>query len=754
MIRVEVLKFRQLTFGVPDNMNTTSSSPTPPFVFRSPRALLLPILCFIGSAEISAQLSYPAIRTEAFDTVIYGVRLHDDFFWMERTASSAEVSRAAQEQTQFTRSILNELDTADQLADELYEGLAVIDDEIWNVSPVRDGYYFNKYIPEEGTWLCYGDETSPEITKVLQRIEIKGKRYAIRSRVFAYNKPLVAFMLTESGEANPHIRIFNLNTKEFLADSIAPVMFNDSRGVSMAWSQDDDALFYTQAPPTPVSHERYYRGTIRMHKVGTEARNDKPIFGFGVQSGISLQPHETPYVYTFQNSPYVIARIRAGDNDNYAFAVHGSSINGAETPWKRLEGYVNLGDAFDADGKTLYAVTTGAPRYQVVRIDLEEWSSPAPFLREQQDVIAGTDMMFNAAVVAARDVVYVLMRRVGAMKILMIDRLTGAITHVPIPKEGTIAGMKRRGTNDLVFAFMSGTSSSQYFRYDFDNRRIVALPFANNVHDASDWLATRVIHVPSRDGRNIPVSLIYPRNVNLYGNNPLILGGYGNGGASRDLYLDPHYFPWFKRGGVWAYAHVRGGGELGETWTNEGQFPNKMNSIHDFVDVAEYFVNQGYTSAQKQVVMGGSAGGFLVGMAVNQRPDLFAAGLFLSGLPDIATHTDAAFGREQKSVGPRTTKEGWLSNLSVSSIYNVPAHAKLPAMLVVHGATDYTLATAPAVRYTGRLRQAQKGNRAILLMVHPQGGHLGGTEEMIDLLKFSLWQTGHPHFQRISATKQ
>jgi hypothetical protein len=113
MIRVEVLKFRQLTFGVPDNMNTTSSSPTPPFVFRSPRALLLPILCFIGSAEISAQLSYPAIRTEAFDTVIYGVRLHDDFFWMERTASSAEVSRAAQEQTQFTRSILNELDTAD-----------------------------------------------------------------------------------------------------------------------------------------------------------------------------------------------------------------------------------------------------------------------------------------------------------------------------------------------------------------------------------------------------------------------------------------------------------------------------------------------------------------------------------------------------------------------------------------------------------------------------------------------------------------
>jgi len=256
-----------------------------------------------------------------------------------------------------------------------------------------------------------------------------------------------------------------------------------------------------------------------------------------------------------------------------------------------------------------------------------------------------------------------------------------------------------------------------------------------------------VVWVPSRDGKKIPVSLVYKKGLKLKNNNPILIEGYGNGGAVTDITYDPNYQPWIKRGGIYAYAHVRGGGELGEAWIKDGQFPNKMNSINDIVDIAEFFVKNNYTSGGKQLVMGGSAGSFLVGNAINQRPDLFAGGIFLAGLPDLVTTMDAAGGREQKSTGLLGTKQGFESRYSVSSYYHIPPNKKLPAMLISHGATDYILAMHPVARYAAKLQEMQKGDRPVLFLVNWEAGHLGSQSELLYILKFALWQTGHPDFQ-------
>ncbi|MGB4845837.1 MAG: prolyl oligopeptidase family serine peptidase, partial [Ferruginibacter sp.] len=134
-------------------------------------------------------------------------------------------------------------------------------------------------------------------------------------------------------------------------------------------------------------------------------------------------------------------------------------------------------------------------------------------------------------------------------------------------------------------------------------------------------------------------------------------------------------------------------------------------------------------------------------MSINQRPNLFAGGLFLSGLPDIVTYRDGAFARESKSVGPIDTKEGFLSNYSISSYYQIPENKRLPAMLIVHGATDYILGMHPAARYTAKLQQMQKGDKPILLMVDWEAGHAGSDLQTLYMYKFALWQTGHPDFQ-------
>jgi prolyl oligopeptidase len=145
--------------------------------------------------------------------------------------------------------------------------------------------------------------------------------------------------------------------------------------------------------------------------------------------------------------------------------------------------------------------------------------------------------------------------------------------------------------------------------------------------------------------------------------------------------------------------------------------------------------------------MGGSAGSFLVGNALNQRPDLFAAGIFLAGLPDLALHTDAAGAREEKSVGPKNTPEGFKSNYAISALNHIPMRKSLPGLLIVHGATDYIISLSPAARYAARYQANQAGNRPVLFRVQWQGGHKGGESEVFDILRFALWQTGHPDFQ-------
>ena len=704
--------------------------------------------CWIFSTPSStAQIKYPVARKEAFDTLIYNTKVSDEYFWMSRKINEKEMLDFSKQQGQLTKSILDSIPGMEAIEKDLSDVYSALQDDVWNMSTSENSFYYRREIPGEGIWLCRRKTVAAPEEKLMSSVVINGKKYSIRKRTFAHNKSLLALMLTQNGEANPQIRIFDLDKKEFLPDSIAPVMFNDSRGVSMTWLPDDKGLLYSQSPPTNTSSEKYYNGKIKLHLIGSDPAKDEAVFGSNVNPAIQLSSYETPYIYSFNNSPFLVARIRASEGTNYAFAVHASKLDGKNTPWKRLKDYINMGDGFDAKDKYLYAATKGGPHYQVVKINMETGEAPETFLPQQTDVIAATDVNYSSGIVAGKDVLYVLLRRIGNMQILKVDYKTKVVTMLPISQKGAIAELCLYGENDLIFGSGSAVKNIQYMQYNYISNKIASVPFADKVYDASDVLATEVMMIPSRDGKMIPVSILYKKGLILKNENPLLIDGYGNSGSSTDLFFDPSYMPFINRGGIYAYAHVRGGGELGEDWIKDGQFPHKMNGINDVVDVAAYFVKNSYTSPAKQLIMGGSAGGFLVGMAVNQRPDLFAAGLFISGLPDIVTYRDAAFARESKTVGPIDTKAGFQSGYSISAYYQIPQNKKLPAMLIVHGATDYILEIHPAVRYTAKLQQAQKGDRPILLLIDEKSGHYGSANEILYMLKFALWQTGHKDFQ-------
>lgn len=709
--------------------------------------LLLAMAILFCSQIAHAQLKYPVARTEPFDTVIYGKKISDHYFWMSRDHNEKEVTAFCRQQGKLAQTILDSIPGSNIIEKEWNEAFAALDDEIWNGKTAGEYIYYSRFITKEGTWYCRRKGLNGAEEKILSTVKINGQRYSIRKRAIAHNKALLALMLTQQGEANPHIRIYDIDKKDFLPDSISPVMFNDSRGVSMTWLPDDKGLLYSQAPPAALPEEKYYNGKIKLHLLGNDVSTDEIVFGIGQDPGIQLQPHETPYIYSFSNSPYLVARIRSGDKDNYAFAVPYTKLNGKNTPWKKLKDYINLGEGFDANGKYLYAGTKDRPGYNIVKINMETGASPQTFWQPDSTIISVTDVNHSSGIIAGKDILFVLTRKIGDMRIMKINLKTKTVSPLPIPVKGSINGLSLSGDNDLLFAGFSATRSIQYLLYTNNTNKVLPLPFAGKVYDAGEILQTEIVWVPSRDGKKIPVSLVFKKGLELKNKNPLLIDGYGNSGAVTDLTYDPNFMPWLNRGGVYAYAHVRGGGELGEDWVRDGQFPNKMNSINDAVDIAEYFVKNNYTSPTGQLIMGGSAGSFLVGNAINQRPDLFAGGLFLSGLPDLVTNMDAAGGREQRSTGLLGTKEGFESRYNISAYYHIPQNRKLPAMLISHGATDYILSMHPVARYAAKLQEMQKGERPVLFLVDWESGHSGSQKELLYMLKFAFWQTGHPDFQ-------
>jgi prolyl oligopeptidase len=700
---------------------------------------ILILAVFFAACSAKQEFNYPITRTEPFDTTIFDTKLSDPYFWMSRKANEKEMKEWVHAQGVLTQRILDSIPNGDKLVAEIEDGYIKMQDEIWNLEVVSNMFYYYRDVPEIGPSLCRRNTQDAEEEIIFSGgISINGQDYRSRNEVYAHQKPLVAMMLVQRGEANPHIRIYDLNKKQFLSDSIAPIMFNDSRGVSMTWLPDDSGVLYTQAPPTTVESEKYFNGKIKLHKLGDAISNDEAVFGIGLNASVRLKDFETPYIYSFKSSEYLLARIRT--DDNYAFAVHYKDLKGANTPWKRLNNYVNLGEGFDAQGKFLYAATKDHPHYTIVQIDMSTGDKPVPFIPAQDEVLAYVDLHHSSGIVAGKDALFVLYRKVGDMGIYKINYQSKQVSKLTIHGKGSISELVLKNDNDLVFGHFSALRSVQYMNYLYTQDSVAPLPFSKLSLDLSNDFITEVLSVPSRDGKKIPVSLVYKKGLVLQNKNALYIEAYGNSGAVEDLGVNPNKLPWIYHDGTYAYAHVRGGGELGLEWIEH------QHSVNDMVDVAEYFVKNNYTSANKQFVMGGSAGSFLVGNSMNQRPDLFAGGIFQAGLPDLVTYRDAAYARQGE--GNFETKKDFESAYGRSALYNIPTNTLLPAMLVVHGATDYIVdLTAPA-RYVATLQARQKGTRPQLFMVNWEGGHTwSGTDESISTYKFMLWQSGHPEFQ-------
>ena len=314
---------------------------------------------------------------------------------------------------------------------------------------------------------------------------------------------------------------------------------------------------------------------------------------------------------------------------------------------------------------------------------------------------------------------------------------------------------------DLIVAVSSWTQALRRYVYapttssTSNTSQIVRLNLAPPVEPIQRAeIVAREVMVPSHDGVRVPVSIIMRKDTVLNGKNPTILYGYGAYGTTEEPARSNGVMAWVERGGIYVYAHVRGGGALGSQWHEAGHKTTKFNTWKDGIAAAEWLIANGYTSAAKLGIYGGSAGGIFVGRAITERPDLFAVAVPSVPVLDMVRSEQRANGVANiPEYGTVKVEPEFHALLRNSSYHAVKEGVKYPATMLMHGVNDSRVDVWQSLKFASQLSSAQKGAQPVLLRLDYQAGHGSGSsaeqamQRTAEFQSFMLWQMGESGFQ-------
>ena len=359
-----------------------------------------------------------------------------------------------------------------------------------------------------------------------------------------------------------------------------------------------------------------------------------------------------------------------------------------------------------------------APNRKVIAVDLR---TPAPSAW-QTVVPEDEDALEAVALIGGR---LVLQYLVDVQSRLRMTALDGAdLGEIALPGTGTVAGLiGREDAPDIWYLFSSPLTPATVYRYDPATRQSVAFEAPTAPVDVSQF-ETQALFATSKDGTRVPFFLTSRKSLPRDGSNPTMLYGYGGFSISVTPTYRADVPAWLEKGGVWVTVSMRGGGEYGEAWHKAGMLEKKQNVFDDFIAVAEYLVTEKITSPAKLGMMGGSNGGLLVGVVMNQRPDLFAVALPAVGVMDMLRYERFTGGRFWVGEYGSAQNPGQFPFLlGYSPVQNVKAGTCYPATLVTTADHDDRVVPSHSFKYAAALQAAQGCDKPVLIRVEVAGSH-------------------------------
>ncbi|HZS06816.1 MAG TPA: S9 family peptidase [Blastocatellia bacterium] len=694
---------------------------------------LVCVLSLITTLYVGANMTFaqddsmpvkpPVAKKEPKTTTIHGETLVDDYFWLrdrninEPQKMNPEIIRHLEAENAWTAAVMK---PTEAFQASLYEEmLARIKETDVNV-PYREGNYFYYTRTEQGKQypiVCRkkgSTEAGEEIMLDVNELA-KGKAFmSLGSTAVSNDGNLLAWTSDDLG-----FRQYKLNVKDLRTG--LPLPDTAERITSLAWANDNRTIFFTTEDPVTKRSDKFFRhrlGEKQSELLYEEKDELYRIFcqrsrshGYIFLTSASSTTSEVRYVSADRpnEAPKVVAPRR--DGHEYYLEHHGDLF------------YIRTNDR----GKNFRLVTAPVKDPQQ-----SGWKE----LIAHRDKVMLEDVDCFASYYVASE------RENGVPQLLVTEIKSGQSHHIEMPEPVYVAGVnvnREFNTTTLRFSYESLVTPNSVFDYDMKTRqrRLMKQQEVLGGYDPKQYQSER-IYATASDGTKIPISVVYKKGTSRDGQHPLLLEGYGSYGISNDVDFSSARISLLDRGLIFAVAHIRGGGELGKEWHDQGKMMKKKNTFTDFITCAEYLISEKYTSKDRLAITGGSAGGLLMGAVTNMRPDLFKVVMSYVPFVDVMnTMLDATLPLtvgEYLEWGNPNEQEAYRYMKSWSPYDNIEAKA-YPTMLVRTSLNDSQVMYWEPAKYVAKLRAMKTDNNPLLFKIRLVPGGHGGASGRYDRLK-------------------
>ena len=656
-----------------------------------------------------AQLEYPRTRKVEQVDSYHGTRVADPYRWLEDDTSE-ETAAWVQAQNKVTFPYLEKI----PYRSELLTRVKALNNYEKYTSPSRKGPYvfFRKNNGLQNQSVLYIQKGMNGTPEVLIDPNAWGDTVSLSTFVPSKDAKYAIYGISRSGSDWQEFKIIELASRKTLPDTVEWVKVSGA-----AWF--GDGFFYSRYPTPAQGKEKASLNEnhqVFFHKVGTPQSADVMIFED------KDNPQRFHTLETTEDERFAILDVsdRGKGKDGNALFVR--DLSKGETTFKPL--FSEIGDSTysvidNVEGHLLVQTNHKAPNWRVIKVDPANpseanWTDVLPEKPEPiQGVGTAGGKLFATYLkdVISRAYVY---------------SLDGKLEHeVSLPGPGVASGFG--GTRDAQFVFYgfnSLTVPPTIFRYDIASKKssVFRAPKVPG-YDASQY-ETRQVFYPSKDGTKIPMFLVHRKGLVLDGNNPTLLYAYGGFNVVQSPSFSAARLALLEQGVVYASANLRGGGEYGEGWHEQGVKQKKQHVFDDFIAAAEWLIANKYTSTPRLAIQGGSNGGLLVGAVMNQRPELFGVALPAVGVMDMLRFHKFTIGWNWiADYGSSDNADEFKALYAYSPLHNIKKGAKYPATLITTADHDDRVVPAHSFKYAATLQELASKETPILIRIETKSGH-------------------------------
>ncbi len=693
--------------------------------------LFLLLLAIVSIYSCKQKLNYPVTKKVNVTDDYFGTKVADPYRWLED-----DTSKVTAEWVRVENKITNEYLSQIPFREKFREKLT----KIWNFPkysvPYREGkwyfYYKNDGLQNQSVlYVREGIEGTPRILLDPNKFSEDGT-IALDDESASKDGKYLAFAISKSGSDWNEIRVLEIATGKQLADTLSWVKFS-----GMSW-QGDGFYYNRYEKPAPGMEltSQSENQKVYFHKVGTKQKEDLIIY-----ENRKEPKHNFSAQVTEDERFLILYETESTSGNSLVY----KDLQKKNAPFRQLAsgfeyeyGVVdNIGDKF------LVVTNYKAPMKKLVLMDP---ATPEPkmwktIIPERDDVLEEVEL------VGARVVSCYIQKAIS--KVFIYD-LDGKFQYeMSLPGLGTISGISgKKGDPVAFYGYNSFTFPTTVFKYDIITNRSVVYTQPEIGFKSEDY-EVKQVHFSSKDNTSVSMFIIHKKGLELNGDNPTMIYGYGGFNISLTPGFSISRTVFLENGGVYAVVNLRGGGEYGEEWHKAGTKERKQNVFNDFIAAAEFLIFEKYTNPNKLGMIGGSNGGLLVGAVMTQRPDLFKVAIPQVGVLDMLRYHKFTIGHAWASdYGTSETKEGFDYLIKYSPLHNLKKGVKYPATLAFTADHDDRVVPAHTFKFMATLQEDQTGDNPVLVRIGSKAGHGAGKptakiiDEVTDLWSFVFFNLG------------